>query len=105
MPQAPLPLQVPSSPQLETSEIGQVPARRGATPAGTSPQIPGEPGVLQALQVSVQALLQQRPSTQKPLAQSPGQAHASPFTPCIVFVSVHTTTGASTEASPFGASE
>ncbi len=96
---------MPSRPQLETSEIGQVPARRGATPAGTNPQIPGEPGVLQALHVSVQALLQQRPSTQNPLAQSPGQPHASPFISCIAFVPVHTTTGPSTDASPFGVSE
>ncbi len=103
--QAPLPSQVPSSPQLETSEIGQLAARRGATPAGTSPQTPGEPGVLQALQVSVQALLQQRPSTQKPLAQSPGQAQARPFTPCLEFAPLHTTTGTSTNASVPGAGE
>jgi hypothetical protein len=85
------------------SEIGQVAGRRGASPAGTNPQMPGEPGVLQALQASVQALLQQTPSTQKPLAQSPGQPQASPFISCIA--PVHATTGVSTDASPFGASE
>ena len=94
---------MPSSPQLETSEIGQVAGRRGATPAGTNPQMPGEPGVLQDLQVSVQALLQQRPSTQKPLAQSPGQPHACPFVLWIAFAPVQATTVvASADASAFG---
>ena len=36
-------------------------------------------GTLQVLHVSVQALLQQTPSTQKPLWQSPAQPHAWPF--------------------------
>ena len=84
--QAPLPLQVPSRPQLEVSDRGQVLARRGLSPSGTNPQTPGELGVLQDLQVSVQPLLQQRPSTQKPLAQSPLQPHETPFglrMPCV----------------------
>lgn len=101
-----MPSQVPSSPQLETSDIGQVAGRRGAPPAGTNPQIPGAPGVLQALQVSVQAVLQQTPSTQKPLEQSPAQPHACPLVLCIAFVPVQATrAGASADASPLGAVE
>jgi len=91
--QAPLPSQVPSSPQLETSEAGQVLATRGAVPAGTNPQSPGELGVLQDLQVSVQALLQQTLSTQKPLAQSPEQPQATPLVLRMPFVLLHMTGG------------
>jgi hypothetical protein len=97
--QAPLPSQVPSSPQLETSDFGQVLADRGATPAGTTAQIPGELGVLQALQVSVQALLQQKPSTQKPLVQSPLQAQATPFALRMPLVLLQTTLGVSGDPS------
>jgi hypothetical protein len=52
---------------------------RGATPAATREQTPGAPGVLHALQVSAQAVLQQRPSTQNPLAQSAAHPQAAPF--------------------------
>ena len=41
--------------------------------------IPGDPCTLQALQVSLQEVLQQTPSAQKPLWQSLLQAQASPF--------------------------
>jgi hypothetical protein len=81
--QAPLPSQVPSRPQPEGSDAGQVLARRGIEPAGTKAQTPGELGVLQDLQVPVQALLQHRPSTQKPLAQSPAQPQARPLALCM----------------------
>jgi hypothetical protein len=81
--QVPLPSQVPSRPQLEGSDAGQVLAIRGAEPAGTKAQTPGELGVLQDLQVPVQALLQHRLSTQKPLAQSPPQLQASPLALCM----------------------
>jgi hypothetical protein len=65
--QAPAPLQVPSSPQVEASALGQTLAARGGRPLGTNEQVPGDCGVLHALQVSVQAVLQQTPSTQNPL--------------------------------------
>jgi hypothetical protein len=65
--QAPLPSQVPSSPQLDSSVAGQTSGARGAPPAGTRAQIPGDPCTLQERQVPVQAVLQQTPSTQKPL--------------------------------------
>jgi hypothetical protein len=81
--QAPLPSQVPSRPQPDGSDAGQVLASRGPEPAGTKAQTPGELGVLQDLQVPVQALLQHRPSTQKPLAQSPPQPQASPLALCM----------------------
>jgi len=63
--QPPLPSQVPSRPQVVTSDAGQTAGVRGEAPAGTSAQIPGEPWTLQARHVPVQSLLQQTPSTQK----------------------------------------
>jgi hypothetical protein len=51
--------------------------------------------VLQDLHVSVHALLQQTPSTQNPLAQSPSHPHAAPLAPLILLVPLQATTGAS----------
>jgi hypothetical protein len=79
--QPPLPSQVPSIPQVDTSVAGQSVASRGAPPAGTNVQTPGDPWVLQARHLSVQAVLQQTPSTQKPLWQSLAQAQLSPGFP------------------------
>jgi len=70
-------------------------ALRGAPPAGTNAQMPCEPAVLQDLHVSVQALLQQTPSTQNPLAQSPPQPQAAPLAPVILLVPLQATAGAS----------
>jgi|SRR5665213_881046 len=81
--QAPLPSQVPSRPQLDGPDTGQALDTRGAEPAGTKAQMPGELGALQDLQVPVQALLQHTSSTQKPLAQSPAQPHAIPLALCM----------------------
>jgi hypothetical protein len=50
--------------------------------------------VLHDLHVSVQALLQQTPSTQKPLAQSPAHPQAAPLAPVILLVPLQATTGA-----------
>jgi hypothetical protein len=97
--QAPLPSQVPSRPQLVGSEIGQVLAVRGAEPAGTNAHTPGELGALQDLQVPVQALLQHRPSTQKPLVQSPPQPQASPLALCMSPVLLQATDPTSGEPS------
>jgi hypothetical protein len=77
--QAPFPSQVPSRPQDEGGLTGQTLATDGATPAATNEQTPGAEGVLQDLQVSVQALVQQTPSTQKPLVQSALQPQAAPL--------------------------
>jgi hypothetical protein len=77
--QAPLPSQVPSRPQLDACDAGQSVGCRGALPAGTMVQTPGDPCTLQARQVSLQEVLQQTPSAQKPLWQSLLQAQASPF--------------------------
>jgi hypothetical protein len=74
-----LPSQVPSSPQDEAGLCGQTLATFGATPAATNEQTPGAEGVLQDLQLSVQALLQQTPSTQKSLVQSELQPQAAPL--------------------------
>jgi hypothetical protein len=77
--QAPAPLQVPSSPHVETSALGHTLAARGAAPFATNEHVPGAAVVLHALHVSAQAVLQQTPSTQNPLVQSPPHPHASPF--------------------------
>jgi hypothetical protein len=77
--QPPLPSQVPSSPQDEAGLWGQTLATLGGTPAATNEQTPGAEGVLQDLQLSLQALLQQTPSTQKSLVQSLLQPHAAPL--------------------------
>jgi hypothetical protein len=74
-----LPSQVPSSPQDEAGLWGQTLATFGATPAATNEQTPGAEGVLQDLQLSVQALLQQTLSTQKPLVQSASHPQAAPL--------------------------
>src|SRR4029079_7576377 len=51
---------------------------RGALPAGMNVQVPGAPCVLQDMHLSVQAVLQQTPSTQKPLPHSLAQPQESP---------------------------
>src|SRR5262249_45350548 len=63
---APCPSHVPSRPQVATSDIAHVVARRGFCPAGTGAHVPIDSWVLHAMHVSVQAVLQQTPSTQKP---------------------------------------
>ena len=75
--QLPLPSQVPSNPQVETGLCGQVSAELGGTPAATNEQTPGAAGVLHDLQLSVQAVLQQTPSTQNPVAQSAAHPQAA----------------------------
>jgi hypothetical protein len=92
--QAPAPSHVPSRPQVDGSEAGQTLALRGAPPAGTNAQVPGAPAVLHDLHVSVQAVLQQTPSTQNPLAQSPAHPQAAPLAPVILLVPLQATTGA-----------
>jgi hypothetical protein len=77
--QAPAPLHAPSSPQVEMSDCGHTLAARGGEPFGTKEHVPGAAAVLHALHVSVQAVLQQTPSTQNPLVQSPPHPHACPF--------------------------
>ena len=77
--QLPCPSQVPSRPHVATSDLGHVAAEGGGLPAGTKLQTPGAPGMLQALHASVQAVSQQTPSTQNPLAQSPAHPQAWPF--------------------------
>ena len=70
---------MPSSPQVEAALCWQTLVELGATPAATKEQTPGAEGVLHDLQVSVQALLQQTPSTQKALVQSVSQPQAAPL--------------------------
>jgi hypothetical protein len=74
-----LPSQVPSGPQVEAALFGHTSAVRGGSPAATKLQIPGAAVVPHDLQVSVQALLQQTPSTQNPLLQSAGPVQDVPL--------------------------
>jgi len=64
--QCPCPSQVPSSPQVDACDATQAPDFSGP-PFATNEQIPGALWSLHVLQVSVQAVLQHMPSTQKPL--------------------------------------
>ncbi len=66
-------------PQVATSAVGQVFESRGGSCFGTKAQVPTEPGTSHFLQLSVQPLAQQTPSTQKPLAQSPAHPQGAPF--------------------------
>lgn len=52
----------------------------GSVPAGLGVQVPRLPARLQRWQVPLHAVLQQRPSTQKPLAQSAAVEHVLPLT-------------------------
>jgi hypothetical protein len=70
---------VPSKPHVVLSAVWQADAVRGGMPAGRNVHVPIESDALHVLHDSLQAALQQRPSTQKLLAQSPAQAHAWPF--------------------------
>jgi hypothetical protein len=87
--QPPLPSQVPSRPQVVGSLFGQTDGERGRSPAATNEQVPGADLVLQDLQVSVQAVLQQTPSTQWPLPQSLSQPQISPLVFCVPASCVH----------------
>jgi len=64
--QCPCPSQVPSRPQVDAGVASQAP-ESSAAPFATNEQMPGELGALQVLQVSLQAVVQQTPSAQKPL--------------------------------------
>jgi hypothetical protein len=70
---------VPSKPHVVLSAAWQAEAVRGGMPEGRNVHVPIESDALHVLQDSLQALLQQRPSTQKLLAQSPSQVQAWPF--------------------------
>lgn len=76
--QAPAPSQVPSFPHVAGAAAAQ-PLLGSAAPAGTLVHVPCEPTTAQLLQPSVQALLQQKPSTQLPLVHSLAAVQAAPF--------------------------
>jgi hypothetical protein len=80
--QEPAPSHVPSSPQVVGSDAAQVLASRGGVPAAANVQLPIAVGAAHVRHVSVQAVLQQTPSTQKPLPHSTPQVHACPFSFC-----------------------
>jgi hypothetical protein len=74
--QAPAPLQKSVDPQ-EAWDVA-VQAFRGSLPATALVQLPAAPGALHCWQPPAQALLQQTPSTQKPLAQVAFMAQVVP---------------------------
>jgi hypothetical protein len=78
--QAPLPSQKPVAPQ--DAALWAAHSLSGSTPAAMRPQTPFTPepflAAEQAWQSPVHAASQQRPSTQKPLAQSLGRVQAAP---------------------------
>ena len=80
--------------------FGQTDAERGGSPAATNVHVPGAEMVLQALQVSLHAVLQQTPSAQKPLAQSPSQPQAVPFVFLVPASCVHATASAPASCLP-----
>ena len=82
------------------SVFGQTEGDRGGSPAATNVQVPGAEIVLQALHVSLQAVLQQTPSAQKPLAQSPSQPQAAPFVFLVPASCVHATASAPASCLP-----
>jgi hypothetical protein len=65
-----MPSQVPVCPQLEGPRSKQTPRGSGA-PRSTGEHLPVRPGSAQDTQAPVQAVSQQMPSAQKPLAHSP----------------------------------
>jgi hypothetical protein len=99
---APSPLHVPSSPHDETSAVGQMVGVRGGAPLGTNEHVPGAAAVSQALQVSAHGVLQQTPSMQNPLTQSPPHPHACPLAFFMPPVPLHATS-AGTSAPASGA--
>ena len=74
--QPPAPSQVPSSPQVLAMLAAHVLAPRGLPPVSMPTQVPADASAAHVMQPSVQAVLQQIPSTQKPLAQSLAHAQA-----------------------------
>ena len=74
--QPPMPSHRPSRPQVEGSCSGHWLSSAGGMPAGTGAHMPALPGTSHFWQVPLQALLQQTPSTQKPLPHSSPQRAA-----------------------------
>src|SRR6185436_9114246 len=77
--QAPTPSHLPSQLQVDGAAAGQKVGVRGVSPAGLYTQTPGAPPPLHLAHSPVHALSQQTPSAQKPLAQSPADAHGAPI--------------------------
>jgi hypothetical protein len=77
---APAPSQKPSSPQVEAADAEH--SVRGFVPGSANLHVPRLSVAAQVWQVPPQALLQQTPSMQKPLVQSPAPPHAVPFASC-----------------------
>lgn len=82
------------------SVFGHSAAERGGSPAATKLQVPGAEAVLQDLQVSLHAVLQQTPSAQNPLAQSPSQPQGVPFVFLAPASCVHATASAPASCLP-----
>ena len=74
----PAPSQKPSLPQVEAAPVASH-SRRGSVPGSAAMHVPTLFDCAQVWQVPPQAVLQQTPSTQKPLAHSPLPTQAVPL--------------------------
>jgi hypothetical protein len=86
---------VPSPPQVERHVASLLHSPRASYPSGCNAHLPGDCGSAHDLHVPSQALSQQTPSTQKPLAHSLAVVHAcaSPFATGFSLGSVAATVG------------
>jgi hypothetical protein len=75
--QAPLPLQVPSVPQLDAPWSAHW--FKGSCPAGTAVQTPGLPASAHDRHVPVQVVVQQTPCSHRPELHSGAVVHAVPM--------------------------
>jgi hypothetical protein len=75
--QAPPPSQAPSVPQVEAPLSAHWPS--GSAPAGTSVHVPAVPASAHDRQLPVQAVRQQAPCSQNPLAHSAAVVQAVPL--------------------------
>ena len=82
---------MPSRPQVVTAALGHALGARGGAPFGTNEHVPGAAAVLHDLHVSLHAVLQQTPSAQNPLEQSPPHPHPCPLAFFIAPVPLHAT--------------
>jgi hypothetical protein len=76
--QAPVPLHIPSVPQVFDAVVAHWVAGVGAVPAGMLLQVPGLVESAHDLHVPVQAWLQQTPCAQKPESHSFATVHGAP---------------------------
>ena len=93
---APVPSHMPVEPHVDAASTAH--SSRGSVPSWALTQVPTVPWPAHVTQVPAQALLQQTPSAQNPLAHSPPIAHELPIG--LPGASMPTSAGRSTDTSP-----